>query len=934
MKFKLTYIILFLVGLSLLSACSTQQDNGPNRRLHNLSARYNYIYNANLLLFAYENELAQKIDVTTTEILPLYIQPNAPDTNAKSPLGPTLEAIADKAYAVIQEKNFSNYIDEAYMLLGKVHYYAGAYYMAAEYFDYVERAYPDDKKIQLQALTWKARTYMQMGEAKMAENLLAKSIDIMNAWKKGGAAIKAEALATLAQYNIQQKQYSEAFKNLTQAQKLAPHQLSRTRWNFVAAQLQETEKNYKASAQLYQKVIRSNASYELYFNAQLGKLRNQELLDPTQISREKALSRLLKDDKNAEVQDRIYAELAKQAESNRQFEIAQLNYQKGLAVNVDQSTQKGLLYLQLAELNFKHRNQYVEAKLYYDSALLHLPSHFPGYEVLRIKAENLTYLSSRYQKINLYDSLLRYAQLSDSELEAALNRKFTVEYAKLEEAEQQAARQAEKQAALLLSSKTGAGSSTFYFNNVVALQKGKNDFQKKWGKRVLEPNWRQANKPFLFDNLNLQEHSPETSQTLKVQQKETWISEKVELYKKQIPRSEADQQHAHASIQKALLEIARFYQQELQDPKEAILIYESYLKKYPQTEASANVHYSLYVAYSALQTDQPDPKWLDAAEQYKQTVLSVYPESDYAKVIQDPQYFNRQQALEQTLVSTYNSIFTDYQEKKYPEVISQVQDIEKRFPGNTMQIQFDYLKAISVGKTAKLPALLTEFSTIIQKYPQDSLITPLIKSHQNYIQQNFALYNKREVALLEVDSTEVNPLTTPSKVIAQTNQKSQTLTSSLPTASTSPTTAAPTVPTAVPVVIPEPNLPKIKTDGLFTDVADKLYYYVVAVESMQHSLSSSRFGIGQFNRGLYGGENLKHQLFDLEEHQVIFVGDFESLEDVEAYTEVITAQLNKIMKVPSNLYKGFYISKANFDLLKSSQNLNRYIQFYKGNLEK
>ncbi|MCY1521135.1 hypothetical protein D9M68_559340 [compost metagenome] len=100
---------------------------------------------------------------------------------------------------------------------------------------------------------------------------------------------------------------------------------------------------------------------------------------------------------------------------------------------------------------------------------------------------------------------------------------------------------------------------------------------------------------------------------------------------------------------------------------------------------------------------------------------------------------------------------------------------------------------------------------------------------------------------------------------------------------------------------------------------------------MEMSLSSSRFGIGQFNRGNYTGSNLKHNLFNLDQDQVIYVGDFNSINEAQAYAAAIQPQLAKIMKVSANLYQTFYISKDNLAKIKDRTTLNRYIEFFKAN---
>ncbi|MGF1924439.1 MAG: hypothetical protein ACQUHE_09700, partial [Bacteroidia bacterium] len=70
----LNLFIACLVTL-LLYSCSTQKDNAANRRLQNLSARYNYIYNSNVLLTAFEDNLSQTFKDNYDQLLTVYIAP-------------------------------------------------------------------------------------------------------------------------------------------------------------------------------------------------------------------------------------------------------------------------------------------------------------------------------------------------------------------------------------------------------------------------------------------------------------------------------------------------------------------------------------------------------------------------------------------------------------------------------------------------------------------------------------------------------------------------------------------------------------------------------------------------------------------------------------------------------------------------------------------
>ena len=137
-----------------------------------------------------------------------------------------------------------------------------------------------------------------------------------------------------------------------------------------------------------------------------------------------------------------------------------------------------------------------------------------------------------------------------------------------------------------------------------------------------------------------------------------------------------------------------------------------------------------------------------------------------------------------------------------------------------------------------------------------------------------------------------------------------------------------------------PNLPikseqkeaPIINDGTFNDSPSNIYYFVIRIDDPDITLSSSRFGIGQFNRSNFPNENLRHQLVELEADQLIFVGNFADLEQLKKYQLKIQPLMSSIMKIPANSYQTFIISKENFDKLDSRARILQYITFFSKNI--
>ncbi len=921
----------YLLGLILLYGCSTQKDNATNRGLQNLSARYNLIYNSNVLLSAYQDDLSTNYKDNYDHFLDLYIAPPIIESLASAaPTGntKTLDEISEKAQTIIAEKGLSHYVGDAYLLLAKTNFYKGSYFTASAYFDYTAKAYAADKDIFLNATTWKARSLMQLNDYKKAASVLDTVEIFLDFVKKD----KEDSYATLAQMNIYQDDLPKAIINLEQAIKASKNAQQRIRWSYILAQLYESEKQYDASLSNYTRVEKSNAPFEMYFNAKLSKIRINDVISNQTSDRRQQLLKLLKDDKNTDYTDQIYYEVAEDYFAHKDYGKAEEYYKLSAQKSISNVNQKGLSYLKLADLNFNNLGNYVNAKLYYDSASATLPTNYQGYDAIIKKSQNLAYLTQRYQLIAKQDSLQAFAKLSPQDRAQKIEALFTNKLTDLPDNTKGNSTDIRSN-----DSKRIQSEATFYFSNPGAISKGFNDFKRRWGNRTLADNWRQSVKSSAQVNQQNQANAinTENSNTNIAQQNiDKDKANQISAYNASLPLTPAKLELSNQEIIDAYFEIGSFYQQVLEDEEEAVKVYETVLKRYPKNNRLDAMYYSLYLGYANTNKEK--------SENYKRLVLTDFPTSIYAKAILDPNFSSKQTAIDLVINKNYNTIFTTYERKDFPSVITGVNEANRSYPDNNLQPQYEYLKAIAIGRTQNVDSLLAAFNQILLKYPNDNLIKPLVKDHVTYINDNLPAFRARKIALVDFDPAEP-------RFIAQQEIPSQkqapskanpTVVATKPVTSSSATTD-PFI--AKPAILPQStqNQPPVKTnpvvtsvsvvDNLFSKSESKLYFYVISVSDVSLSVSSSRFGVGQFNRGNYSGSGLKHQLYELEEDQLIFVGNFKTLEEIKTYSDGITPQLSKIMRVPSTTYKSFYVSQENFDKIKNRETLNRYLEFFKNN---
>ena len=260
-------------------------------------------------------------------------------------------------------------------------------------------------------------------------------------------------------------------------------------------------------------------------------------------------------------------------------------------------------------------------------------------------------------------------------------------------------------------------------------------------------------------------------------------------------------------------------------------------------------------------------------------------------------------------VQKYKAVYEAFEKKDYRQVIEDVKHISIDDSLNAYASRFAYLNALSIGRTSSVDSLLVAFKNSSNLFDQDPQIGPLVKRHLNYIHQHLPEFKSRPIALTT---------THPEPTLAQGLQETQL--KALPLA------AAKKIDSLV-IEVKKPLVPK----PIFSNKPANSYYFVIAVNDASITLTSSRFGIGQFNRGNYAESALKHRLTEFDNDQLIYVGNFSNFENVKLYADEIAPKLQQIMKVPVNSYKSFIISKENFELINNKELLNKYLEYYKNN---
>ena len=303
-----------VIALLLLSGCSTKKNTLTRRMYHNLTSHYNIYFNGDMAIKDGEKQLRTTVKDDYTKVLRVYnygTQQNGMSMNA------TMDRALEKTSICVQKHsmNFGSrervkWIDDAYLVMGKAHFYKHDYIPAKRTFDYVANEY-NYNDIAHVANMWLIKTYIQTEEypkaVAMIEQLQAKSAGLSKQPKE----LLRNLDFTIADYYIAVKDYNNAVKYLKNGILLNRDQDLRTRAMFILGQIYMHQGDAQRATTQFKKVIKRNPEYEMLFESRMNMAKMGTSNNASELY--KMLNKMLRDSNNEDYRDRIYYAMAELA---------------------------------------------------------------------------------------------------------------------------------------------------------------------------------------------------------------------------------------------------------------------------------------------------------------------------------------------------------------------------------------------------------------------------------------------------------------------------------------------------------------------------------------------------------------------------------------------------------------------------------------------
>ena len=687
---------LFLVFiLFVFTNCSTRKDRMMNRAYHQATTKFNVLFNGEEAIrsgivaevLSHQPNFWDQLPVEPFPLIDLFsleVKENPSFTRAEE----KAVIAVQKHSMLIGDQQRNTQIDEAYMLLGKARFYNGRYLQALDAFNYVIDQLPNANS-RRNAQIWKAKVFLQLLQEQRAAAIFLELID----QNELTVTEYVEVSAHLAKAYIALNQPEKATKPLYNAAAGVKDKALQARYYYLLGQLHDNLEHKDSAALAYQSVINLNRRIPRIFwiHAKLNQLNTNQLdLESTQ----KAYKKLTKNEENKKYLDKIHFSHASYSLSHFDTIAAKNLINASLRTNTKDKMLKGLAYETMGEVFFDE-NQFVTAGAYLDSTLNVLEPKTRRFRKITRKRNKLNDIIKYETNRQTSDSLLALMTKTPEE-QASIFTRYIADLKEADSLQKQQQQQKQQQS----TANTSFFDSEFYFYNSAMRSRGESEFFRIWGNISKTDNWRYANQQAATETIV--DTATETEQKI---EKAVEVAPRymLETYINQIPPPEARDSLVQVR-NTAYFDAGLAYKEQ----------FAAYLQAKDRllTLLSFDSDYTLPSLYHLYQIEEETGG--AKALTYKNQIISDYPNSQYAAILQNPE------AAEGALArfeERYTLLEERFKAQAFEEVIDQSFDAILSLQDENLRSRFSLLRAHAIGRLDGIAAYERALSEVALAFP-------------------------------------------------------------------------------------------------------------------------------------------------------------------------------------------------------------------------
>ncbi|HNY54537.1 MAG TPA: tetratricopeptide repeat protein [Chitinophagales bacterium] len=723
-----------------------------------------------------------------------------------------------------------------------------------------------------EAIVWMAKSLIELGNFADAKSMISYGKALHKLTKKQ----RREFYLIDAYYNVRRNDYSPAIEELENAMLYFKKKKEKAYYEYLLAQLYQKNNQPADAVDYFVKAGKHTKTEELnlFSQIQLAKLysENPDLANQDIV---KMLAKLIKMGKNKDHADEVLYTIANYYYYQKDTTNAIAYLQKSVKKSISNNEQKGKSFLRLGEIYYD-KEDYEEAAVNYDSAIAYLPNTIENYDQIVSRKSILSELALYARTIQEQDSLQRLGKMSAKDLDKYL-------------ADAKAKKEKEDKKNSRFSSDGGDNSfgqtsfvpedaisnGLWYFYNPEAKSKGFNEFIRIWGERKLEENWRRSSKTDVFNDNNTSANvqTDDTTAAIKSKKKNNIpVTASAATDSLKIPKTPEDFMASDIKIANALFGTGEIFKNKLNNIPKAKQVFDELVRRFPNSDFDAIAHYYEYLIYV-------EKNLTGLAQKEKDYILQNYPLSEVADVLNNAGKVKTIDTTTETAEKLYASTYQLFLNENYQQVIKNRFIAKTRYPNAPQLPQFEFLEAVSYGKTQQFDAYKKSLTDIIIKYNNGEIK----KKAQDYL-----------ISYIQFES----------KLNDSTVQ-----------------------------VLTAQNAPKLKdslTEKFTMDTTD--LQVLIQLKDQYIKVSDIVTNVQKFNKKFFNEQKIKINPIFIDGFAILQMKRFEGITDALKYFTTLQANATTVVG-ENNLQKAsFYvIAPSNFKLIKKIADFEVYAPFFMTN---
>lgn len=558
-----------------------------------------------------------------------------------------------------------------------------------------------DKTAYSEGMLWLAKVYIKRENFFSAQMLLERLHPEML-----DDEAQSELAPTYANLYIKQERYQEALPKLEEAIETAPNNRLKARYAFIAGQISQQLDQYDNALKYFAIANKYATHPKMEFMSELavaksgiitGKKSKDDVL--------KDLAKMVDENKYIELKDQIYFTMGEIEFSQANKEKAISYYQLSANNNISDQKLKAEAYYKIASMHYDAQ-KYLPASNYYDSTLMNLQNTDPRHSQVKKYVDNLKDIASNIENINYQDSLLYFSSLQDPEKKKAIMGYLERNQVKnTPVARPNSTNMSTKD----IGSTADFGTSTFFAYNRTSKEKGKESFNKTWGNITLEDDWRRSEKTSFSNDNTGSDESKKISESDAVVEKIS--KEEYEKFLREVPSNPVKVQEVNDKIMLSMFTLGKLFRDKIENVIKSAETLEKMHSRYGPTPYELDSYFYLYLDYMDLNNGTK-------MQEYKEKITKKYPESQYAAIISDHDYFKKSKSEESKADKYYKTVHDMFEKGEHAKVISAIDQAGTVVGSdNPHEAKMALMKAMSKGNQEGKDAYIKGLNEVITSYP-------------------------------------------------------------------------------------------------------------------------------------------------------------------------------------------------------------------------